>query len=170
LTTLAQIEQRFLDNLAAAVAARSPYVWGGKGDQIWTPQGVKPNPFGVDVFDCSGLITTSLYRADGPDLRFSHGARQLREQCPPFIDPLTHLRDRLCLRFYPGHVACHLRPWEQTDTERADPRATLIEAAGGDQNTLAPTPAGHVRRGFDLRSHYLSEGSLSGLVQQLMKL
>lgn len=187
--TLAALEERFLALALDAVAAQSPYVWGGKGDVIWTPTGVKPNPFRAtrviptapgsvdievevsgprDVFDCSGLITTCLHRAGGPDLRFSHGAKQLREACPPMPAISVNGADRLRLRFYPGHVALHLRAPDQTPTELNDDRAILIEAAGGDQTTLAPTPRGHVRRGHDLRGSYLSEGSLSALVRQLM--
>lgn len=148
---LNEIESRFYQLAANAVAAQSPYIWGGKGDQLWTPSGVISNPFAVEVFDCSGLVTTCLKRAGGPDLRWSHGAKQLREQCPADGEGIR-------LRFYPGHVAILVGPNE------------VIEAAGGDQTTIYPKPGGHVRRGRDLRASHLSEGSLSALVCQLLGL
>lgn len=158
--TVTEIEARFLTAIQAAVEQRAPYVWGGKGDQIWTPEGVIANPFPVEVFDCSGLITTCLHRAGGPDLRFTHGAKHLRALLP---ERGAGLR----LRFYPGHVALHVPIMMQVAEELETPFAIVIEAAGGDSQTLAPTPGGFVRRGKERRRDFLSEGSLSAYLWSL---
>ncbi len=148
---LPEVEALFMSCILEAERQQAPYVWGGKGNRIWTPKGINPNPFPHEVFDCSGLITTCLYRAGGPDLRFTHGAKQLREQCPL-------LGGGLRLRFYPGHVALRI----------ADPvSVTVIEAAGGDHTTLQPTAHGYVRKGPERRRDFISEGSLSALCLKL---
>ena len=116
---------------------------------------------GIEVFDCSGLITTALYRAHGPDLRFTHGAAQLQACCPADVP------GALRLRFYPGHVALRLRPVLQTPAELADSRPILIEAAGGGSATTAPTPGGYVRRGPERRRDFVAEGSLSAYLATL---
>ncbi len=155
-TSLLQLETDFLALMVEAAKQQYPYVWGGKGDRWWkSATSVIANPFPQEIFDCAGLITTMLYRAGGPDLRFHYGAKQLREQCPAIG---TGMR----LRFYPGHVALRI----------PDPVSiVVIEAAGGDHTTLQPTAHGYVRKGPERQSRtrsLLSEGSLSELVKRLM--
>lgn len=156
--TLSQLETRFVDLMIEQAKLGRPYVWGGKGDKLWTPKGVIANPFADshgEVFDCAGLIATMLYRAGGPDVRFTHRAKDLQAE-------LKAARDRgygspfdttdLRCRFYPGHIAFTLR----------SAPLVIIEAAGGDSTTLAPKPGGRVRWGRERRTDFLAELSLSG--------
>ncbi len=157
---LAELESKFLDLVFTAAQQRAPYVWGGKGDRIWTPEGVRINTYVDhvggnligDVFDCAGLITTCLFRAGGPDLRFTHGAKHLRALLPELSIPYES--NGLVLRFYPGHVALKL-------CESAIGPVAVLEAAGGDSTTLAPTARGYVRCNRERRDDFECERSLS---------
>lgn len=159
LLALSVIEARFVEHLFAAVSQSSPYVWTGKGDKLWTLNGLVQSPFPRDVFDCSGLITTSLKRAGGPDLRGSHGSRQMFDQFPWTTTAEQDAKD-LRLRFYPQHVAFFYGT-------RWDGRIEVVEAAGGGKNTTQPTPGAAVRRGIERRTDFLGERSLSGYLRQL---
>lgn len=157
---LSVLEVRFVEHLYAARDKHSPYVWTGKGDVLWTLNGLVKNPFGTDVFDCSGLITTALQRAGGPDLRASHGSRQMFEQFPVWGSRTDDTEKDLRLRFYPGHVALfHALRWNG--------RIEVIEAAGGGKQTTAPTPGAMVRQGLERRDDFMGERSLSGYLRQL---
>lgn len=151
--TLSQLETRFVDLMIEQAKLARPYVWGGKGDKLWTKAGVIDTPpeWGGDVFDCAGLIATMLYRAGGPDVRFTHRAKDLQAEFKAVHpDPTGRFGDLWC-RFYPGHISFVL----------ATPRLVIIEAAGGDSTTLAPG-AGKVRWGRERRADFLAELSLSG--------
>lgn len=151
--TLSQLETRFVDLMIEQAKLGRPYVWGGKGDKLWTPKGVIDTPpeWGGDVFDCAGVIATCLYRAGGPDVRFTHRAKDLQKEFPQ-VQPGVIL-DLTC-RFYPGHISFTLmNHW---------PHVVIIEAAGGDSTTLAPKPGGRVRWGRERRTDFLAELSLSG--------
>lgn len=160
--SLRSIEEKFVTLMRQAEGLS--YVWGGKGDRLWTPAGLVPNPFPNEVFDCSGLVTTMLHRAGGPDLRATHGARQLREACVPDqtrADIDCPVDRGLVLRFYPGHVAF------QYATILWNSKAELIEAAGGDSTTTAPKPGASVRIGPERRTDCISVGSLSWYLRTL---
>lgn len=62
------------------------YVWGGKGDMMWTPQGLSAR-HSFPVYDCSGLITDALRLAGGPDWRATHSANVLFTTLPK-VEPL----------------------------------------------------------------------------------
>lgn len=154
---LSVIEARFVEYLYAARDKHSPYVWTGKGDMLWTIDGLVQSPFTQDVFDCSGLITTALHRAGGPDLRGSYGSRQMFEQ---FDHVGSSDTKDLRLRFYPGHVSFfHAKRWNG--------RIEVIEAAGGGKATVTPTPGAMVRQGLEARKDFMGERSLSGYLRQL---
>jgi murein DD-endopeptidase len=55
-----------------------PYVWGGKGETVLLDdEKLHRHGFGVNVFDCSGLVTRALREADGPDWRATRWANAL---------------------------------------------------------------------------------------------
>lgn len=131
-----------MDWLRALLATQgAPYVWGGHGMELWAANGMVPHAFGgVDVFDCSGLVTTTLWRIGSVDWRRSHNAQYLYEACAPTPD-----RQPLALRFYgPSvldvrHVAVNIAAWGKSDVLK-------IEAAGGGRETTAPrSPLGNAR-------------------------
>lgn len=58
----------------------SPYIWGGKGLYVFdASKGLVAHDFGLEVFDCSGLVTDSLYRLGGKDWRGTHNAQSLAD-------------------------------------------------------------------------------------------
>lgn len=67
--------KKFVAEIVACINA--PYIWGGKGDLLWSPDGLKTHTFRQKVFDCSGLITHALWAAGGPDWRGTHSAQNL---------------------------------------------------------------------------------------------
>jgi len=127
----------------------APYVWKGKGWKLWSPTGLIAHSFGRQVFDCSGLVTTSLLRAGGPDLIATHSAQTMFDQFAEAPDPTA----RGVLRFYGDrqtrvtHVAICMGP--------VNGKVEVLEAAGGDSRTDCPKPGACVRVGPELRRDYL---------------
>lgn len=148
-------EQRLIQAALARLGA--PYIWGGKGYVKWSPVGLVAMPedgpgsghplFGVD---CSGLVTSALKDANGPDWRATHSASRLREECereqPPNVFGNLHFYGPSASNIV--HVALALD------------HGLLLEAAGGDETTLKPTPGKCVRIGFALRNDFQEAGRL----------
>lgn len=120
----------------------TPYIWQGKGDICWKPEA--PNFYrhnwGQPVFDCSGLVAWALWQAGGPDWRLTMNADTFKKTLPTPLD----LVEQFHLRFY-GHldgVAHHIAfAWGEPSIHAP---AIVLEAAGGDQNTLEPVPSARV--------------------------
>lgn len=120
-------EEKFVD--IALSFQGSHYIWGGHGHLITKGGRLTPHPFTdpndatkrLMVFDCSGLITTSLWMASGGkiDLRTSHGSLAIWETFPEAKAALDGVI--LC---YPGHVSIDLG------------RDRVVDAHGGDSTTL----------------------------------
>lgn len=124
------------------------YIWAGKGDKLWTPQGMVPAVhFG---YDCIGLIMQGLWKAGGPDWRGDHNAQTLYHY--------------LVKTGIVNNAKPHLR-YYGTDTDHIShislgicflETATLIvEAAGGGHLTVVPTPGASVRVNFETRKDYV---------------
>lgn len=109
----------------------SPYIWGGKGEMVWTIDGLKPNGFRRDVFDCSGLVTSALLAAGGPDWRASHSAQKLAENLieVPGATPIAELLFFGANASHIIHVAiCLGRMSNEHGGE------IIVDAAGGDSS------------------------------------
>lgn len=147
-------EERFVDIALTHVGCH--YIWGGKGQLIVTAQGLKKHGFTdlselhlpLDVFDCSGLVTVSLFQATQGKM---NGMATASAQVIFDTWPIAKSEEDGVLRLYPGHVAISLG------------RGRVVEAAGGDHTTtsvLAAVERGaKVRVGSDLRL----ESTLLGL-------
>lgn len=118
-----------------------PYIWGGNGELMWTPDGVVRTIIRahiLEAYDCAGLIKDSTFDALGTDVRWLWNAQTMFDRLP-----VPDIGDQFALRFYgPGpasvsHVALDIG------------NGLIIEAAGGDQTTLTYTDA--MRRGADVR-------------------
>jgi hypothetical protein len=106
-----------------------PYVWGGKGLQLWGWPGMQNHTFGMPVFDCSGLVTFALWRAGGPDWRGSHNAQVLHDASTLVTTPRAGN-----LLFYGRSTSAVTHVAVLLSSE-----LTLkIEAAGGDHRTIMP--------------------------------
>lgn len=104
----------------------APYLWTGKGMVRWTPEGLKPNGYGLPAFDCSGLVTCALVEAGGPDWRATHNAAAMFAA----LDAAPTGWELGALRFYgpahrPTHVALSLG------------NELVLEAGGGDSSTVS---------------------------------
>lgn len=119
--------------------AGCPYVWGGKGEALWTKSGLHRHTFGGNVFDCSGLVTRGLKEAGGPDWRLMRGADSMwngtkRSDSPGWMyEPLERTTTPLAgdLVFYGG-------PNKSTHVEVVMPDGRYFGAIGGDQHTVVP--------------------------------
>jgi murein DD-endopeptidase len=69
-----------------------PYRWGAKG---------------IDLFDCSGLVTSCLHRLGGPDWRLTHNTDRLLLELPETHSPLP---GDLCL-YGAKNDANHVMLW-----------------------------------------------------------
>jgi len=144
---------------AAMAEVGQPYIWGGKGDKLWTPQGLVGNPFDsgepgqspVRIFDCMGLVLWALMKATGRDGRGELNTQMAFHGLEPAPNPnpdnyVHHVR----LWFFGRDVSNvnHVAIW----LGNVDGKALLLEAAGGDRTTtsiLAARERGaRVRCGF----------------------
>jgi cell wall-associated NlpC family hydrolase len=151
---------------AALAEVGQPYIWGGKGDKLWTPKGMVGNPFDshdpsqpqVRVFDCSGLVLWALLRSTGEDKRGEWNAQVMFDGLKPAPnpDPKNYVH-HTHLRFYgksPRNVS-HVAIW----LGNVDHKPLVIEAAGGDHTTTSIVAArerrAEVRCGFSRRTDEL---------------
>jgi hypothetical protein len=140
-------EEWFVEHALAYVGCH--YIWQGKCRYIWTPSGLVKHgfinlanpPLPLDVFDCSGLVTHSLWLATSGnvDLRETHSAQTMLDTFP-----LANSEEDGVIKLYPGHVSISLG------------RGRVLEAAGGDHTTTSIQAAidhdARVRVGRDLRT------------------
>lgn len=134
------LEETFVEIAASYIGC--PYIWQGKGDQIWTPQGLVKNTFPNKlVFDCSGLITFALDKLNRisnlglPNMIGTHSSRTIFDTFP-----ITKTYECGTLLLYPKHVAIDLG------------RGFVLDASGGDETTTSPIEA--LRRGASVKIHF----------------
>jgi cell wall-associated NlpC family hydrolase len=114
--------------LCALGHAGAPYLWGHKGP---------------DAFDCSGLVTYSLWEAGGPDWRFTEGDcahlwGRLEAYLPP--EPVAGVAEVPVgmLAFYgPPHRADHVMV--------SAPSGQVFGATGGGRQTVRKEPGACVQ-------------------------
>lgn len=125
--------------------AGSPYIWGGRGDVIWTPAGLKPHVFGIKVFDCSGLILVGWRDFCGTERRGSMNAQSLHDNLIELVPRGEEFNEFGALLFYGmspkrvSHVMLNLG------------NGLVIEAAGGDETTTGIKAGAFVRIGRNQR-------------------
>lgn len=120
--------QDFID--AALAYQGAPYVWCGKGHQLWSTVGLVSHSWHFPVFDCSGLVGTAIRDAGGPDWRATRSAETYRKECAPSLDPWAFGALRLYGRNGKAdHIAIVLA------------QGYVLEAAGGDSSTRTPADA-----------------------------
>lgn len=130
-----------------------PYVWGGKGRELWSPQGIARHAWVGHVFDCSGLIGQVARDVGLKDRRATHSAQTWFNELPAADDPNA----RGVLRFYGRgpedvtHVALC--------AGSAGGQVLVIEAAGGNSRTTSPliavTIGARVRAGPERRIDFV---------------
>lgn len=116
----------------------SPYVWGGKGEALWTKSGLHRHAFGLNVFDCSGLVTRALKEAGGPDWRLMRGADSLfngtkRTDGTWMYQPLPRTKTPEA-----GDLVFYGSPNRSSHVEVLMPDGRYFGAMNGDQNTVVP--------------------------------
>lgn len=132
----------------AAKQVGKDYIWGGKGDKLWTPTGLVPSTyFG---YDCIGLIMDAIHRAGGPDWRGDHNAQTfyhylVKQGMPNNSKP--HLRYYGAGADVITHIALGVAFMETA--------CLIIEAAGGGHLTVAPTVGAKVFCHFETRKDYV---------------
>lgn len=134
---------------AALTLQGAPYVWGGKGDRLWTRAGLIAHKWSGKVVDCSGLVTLALKMAGGPDWTATQSARTLREQCEREMPPNQF-----------GTLHFYGRNGRTTHVAIALDHGLVLEAAGGDETTLEPKPGALTRVGFETRNDFQEAGRL----------
>lgn len=158
--------RKFIDEASSVVGCL--YIWGGNGDLVWTPQGMKdtatllgPNPYGPELaFDCVGLVKWACKKAGGPDLLATHNAQTLFDELkkPDWTSPqlLFYGKDALNIT----HIAAHIGQYGDS--------ALVLEAAGGGHlNTswaLSHAGGAKVRFGRAMRRDLVGSAPLSGLL------
>lgn len=139
MTTLEQqIMQAMLDQIG------KPYIWCGKGDQLWHAKGAVPNTFGQNVFDCSGLVTWAFWKCSLGDFRMKHSAQTLYNKLRevPGGSATAYLAGHPALAFYGmrtdaiTHVGLVFNLYGKDMT---------VEAAGGGSTTNFPVPGACVK-------------------------
>jgi cell wall-associated NlpC family hydrolase len=130
-------EERVLG--AAVRKVGSPYIWNGKGElRTGTVNGIPG--IGYHGYDCSGLVTSSMREAGGPDLRATHNAQKLFDE-GQVTDALNSIR----LAFFgkkndDGSVnVSHV-----TIEFGSDANFFTVESAGGGPTTTEPSPEAQV--------------------------
>ena len=124
----------------------APYIWGGKGMTCpgWT------NRFNVPVFDCSGLVTTAMEEAGGPNWRTTHNAQKMFNVLDEAGMPDTFG----VLRFYGldkdrvTHVAFSLG------------NGLILDAHGGGSSTTSLEEAN--KKGAKVQVHFCNRRDLVG--------
>lgn len=158
-----QVADKFIAEATKQLGA--PYVWAAKGLGL---SGEEPKPAAmVPAFDCSGLVTHSMWVATGVDHRAFYGSQALFNSCKDVGDLI--LKPELTLVPFPGwlyfcgknprnisHVGIYLGP------------SMVLEAAGGDHTTisvaLAKARGARVRIGPQLRRDIVGYGLLKELM------
>lgn len=59
-----------------------PYIWGGKGMYLEEGGRLVLQIIAPAVYDCSGLVTSGIHAANGPDWRATHTAQRLWNEMP----------------------------------------------------------------------------------------
>jgi cell wall-associated NlpC family hydrolase len=128
----------------------APYVWKGKGLELWDVAGPKSHHWGFPVFDCSGFVTTAYREAGGKDLRFTHAAQTMFDEFP---HRSADASDFGLLKLYGAS------PANVTHVGLSLGNGLVLEAAGGDATTTSPSLAkargACVRVVFDTRRDFL---------------
>lgn len=134
----------------ALTYAGAPYVWCGKGLELWDPAGPKTHHWGFEVFDCSGFVTTAYLEAGGKDLRFTHAAQTMFDEFPHRSADAGEFG---LLKFYGASMKA------VTHVGFSLGNGLVLEAAGGDATTRTPADAkargARVRVVFDGRHDFL---------------
>jgi murein DD-endopeptidase len=125
-----------------------PYVWCGKGLVLFTPAGLVPHFFGLEVFDCSGFVTRALKDAGGPDLIATVNADVMFQKWAPAEDAWGLGMVRLYGAYGKAtHVAISIG------------NEQLLQASGGGPTTTSPAVAlrinAKVQAGFEDRRDFL---------------
>ncbi len=137
----------------------APYIWGGKGDVLWTPTGLAISPVlqeaGLPVhgFDCSGLWTWAFKEAGLGDTRGQHSAQTLFSKLPPVFSA-TQYEAHPVLVFYgqnendithiAGMVSIYGRPY-------------CLESARGTHKTITVPIARQTKAGVRLSPNARSD-------------
>lgn len=80
----------------------APYIWGGKGDGRWSLAGLQPTGFGMQVFDCSGLVTSAMLHAGSKDMRLTHSAQVMFNMFPKVQSPKMPVESPILMFFGRG--------------------------------------------------------------------
>jgi len=108
--------------------ANSPYVWGGRGHDVWSPSGLKPTMW-APVYDCSGLVLCAYRYAAGYDLRATYNAQAIWEKGKKVALPGT-----ASVACYGANDRCHHVMLHCFD-------GVVIGASGGDVDCVTPDAA-----------------------------
>lgn len=120
--------QVFLGYLQTAADVRAPYIWQGKADMMWTPEGLRRHAHGMDVYDCSGLITCALKAAGGPDYRATHSADTMWREFAPTNKPEA------------GDLVFYGTMGKATHIEAVTVSGAYIGAMNGGPHVVVPNP------------------------------
>lgn len=148
--------ERILEYAAAQVGR--PYVWGGKGEFLWTMHGPTPSDFGL-VFDCIGLVTRAIKAAGGPDYTQTDNVQTFFEKMmrgAPANAFRPHLRYYGVTKAALTHIAIGI-PVAQGGN-------LVIEAAGGGHLTTKPTEGARVFFHYETRKDMVAQTSLPDIV------
>lgn len=107
----------------------APYIWGGRGETVWTEKGLHRHAHGCNVFDCSGLITRALKEAGGKDWRATHNADVLWRELEPVEKP------------EPGDLVFYGSLGRATHVEAVMPDGRYFGALNGGPHTLVANPS-----------------------------
>lgn len=128
---------------SGAAQTNAPYIWGGKGDTMWTPQGMVVHTFYKSdrvpwVFDCSGLMACALrFATSGSlDLRASHSANAMFKDWPE-----ATVEDVLTAWFFgkddkASHVEFHVAEGECYGARGGTKETTTIQKAREDKASV----------------------------------
>lgn len=129
----------YLDDVADAAIRYlgCDYVWGGNGLKVFDSQrlGLILHSWGVQVFDCVGLVNTAIAEAGGPDNRGKENANTLFHGliADPTVDPFGYGM----LLFF-GEAAEPGKPAYASHIALSLGNGLTIQAAGGGARTVSP--------------------------------